>query len=184
MVIRIIIMLTGILIVGQTIFAAQKPIVCTNTYALCNAADCQPIPGMLDKVLCSCSIWKGKNVGFSTCADRKERKTRDSLTALVSTFSFGGGHYKYMTCPSGLPWANCLDHPCLVDDDSPDHRRANCTCDVVRNQGYVTFAGECKTENCSKGIWSGASINGNQQLMKELAKVPGMVPEHAVCIVQ
>ncbi|RDI46095.1 hypothetical protein [Aquicella lusitana] len=167
----------------HTVNAADKqPVVCTNTYALCNAASCQSIPGMPDKVLCSCSIWKGKNIGFSTCEERKEKQTQDGETALVSTFSFGGSHYRYMTCPIGAPWATCLDKPCLINKQAPDTRKANCTCDVIRDQAFVTFAGECDTKNCTKTIWSGATIAGNQQLMRELTKVNDKTNlDHAAC---
>ncbi len=161
--------------------APKQPIICNNTYALCNAASCQPIPGLQAKVLCHCSIWQGKNIGFSECSARKEQQTPDGETALLSTFSFGGGHYKYMTCPADIPWANCLDHPCLVDKLSPDERRAYCTCDLVRGQTYVTFAGKCNTTNCDKAIWSGATVEGNQQLMAELAKMPDIHVEQAMC---
>jgi len=113
---------------------------------------------------------EGKNIGFSTCEERKEKQTQNGEIALVSTFSFGGSHYRYMTCPIGAPWATCLDKPCLVSKQSPDARRANCTCDVIRDKAFVTFAGECEAKNCTKAIWSGATITGNQQLIRELAK--------------
>lgn len=160
---------------------AKQPIICKNKYALCNAAICQPIPGQADKVLCKCSIWKGKNIGFSSCKDRQEKETKDGDQAIVSTFSFGGNHYKYMSCPSGQPWANCLDHPCLIDKNEPDQRRAFCSCDLVREKAFVTFAGECETKHCSKAIWSGASIQGNQELMSYLSKALKIDTSQSIC---
>jgi len=150
--------------------AEMRANVCDNTYALCSAASCQPIPGEAKKVLCSCSVWKGKNIGFTSCGSRAPKKTADGQTTLLSTFSFGGGYYQYMNCPAISAWASCLDKPCFIDKKSPDGRKAVCTCELEQGKPFVTFAGECNTANCNKAIWSGATLEGNQLLMKILSK--------------
>ena len=150
---------------------ASQPIVCDNQYALCNAAACQPIPGVKGKVLCRCSVWNGKNVGYSTCQQRQPQTQRDQK-AIVSTFSFGGSHYQSMNCPAGKPWASCLDQPCFID--SHHQRRAFCTCNIKYNSAYLTFAGGCDVKNCSKAIWSGATQAGNTVLVNALAKSIGL----------
>lgn len=144
----------------------QKPVVCENKYALCSAAACQPIPGQPGKVLCKCSVWDGKNVGYSQCMTRKPRNAAPGVKALISTFSFGGFHYKVLSCPSNVPWASCLDQPCLTDKNDP--RFAYCTCKIVRGQPFVTFAGECQKASCDARVWSGATASGNRTLVQAL----------------
>lgn len=151
--------------------AAKKPIVCNNVYALCNAAACYQIPGIKNKAFCFCTVWKGKNVGYSSCAKRKPVKTPYDRTLLVSTFAFGGGHYKTNICPSGMPWASCLDQPCVRNVKNP--RRAYCTCQILRNTPYLTFATRCKKKNCKQFIWSGASVSANTALVNALVKSLG-----------
>lgn len=152
---------------------ADSPIVCNTRYALCSAAACQKIPSIKGKVLCKCSIWKGYNIGYSSCSQRKK---------LLSTFSFGGSHYRYMKCRAKNLWASCLDQPCKVDKRSIDGRRAFCTCKLMPKSAFVTFAGECQKKYCSAAIWSGASIEGNAELTQALAKVVGQKAlKAAVC---
>lgn len=156
-------------IYGNQTIAARKPIVCTNTYALCNAAACHKIPGLINRVLCKCSIWHGKNIGYSSCQQRKPKMASLDTTKLISTFSFGGEHYKLMTCSHG-PWASCLDQPCYVDKHSPSQRRAYCNCLLKKPSQFVTYAGNCQTKYCRRAIWSGATITGNNILSQQLAK--------------
>lgn len=155
---------------SSTYALSSKPIVCNGTYALCSAASCHHIAGIKGKASCYCSIWNGKNIGYSTCKARQIKTGTDGEKLLLSTFSFGGKHYKYMICPKGTPWTSCLDQKCVIDKQSPNHRRAYCTCKIERNTPYATFAGNCKTKYCSKGMWSGASLTGNKTLMGILAK--------------
>jgi hypothetical protein len=168
------VLLLSFVIAITSFAAAKKPIICNNTYALCNAAQCHKIPGVKNKVLCKCSVWKGKNIGYSTCKMRYMRKTKAGGKRLLSTFAFGGGHYKYMTCQGGNFWASCLDKPCFIDKSSPDGRTAHCTCKLMyTRKAYVTFAGACDQKYCGEAIWSGASVQGNQLLAGMLAKSLG-----------
>lgn len=163
-----------------TAIAAHRPIICNNLYALCNAAACKKIPGIKGKVLCKCSVWRGKNIGYSSCRSRKPKRKPNGRTKLISTFSFGGGHYRYMACPRGV-WASCLDQPCLVAKQSAG-RRAYCTCKLARRSKFVTFAGNCQTKYCSRAIWSGATISGNKKLSQRLAKHLGKpMPMLPIC---
>ena len=146
--------------------ATLHPIVCDSPYALCNAAACQQIPNTKDRALCTCSMWEGKNIGFSSCKQRAKQATLHEQTKLLSTFSFGGMHYKYMTCPSGKPWTTCLDQSCLVDKNDP--RRAYCNCKIQEGTPYVTFAGMCEKNACDKSMWSGAKVQDNLHFMKLL----------------
>ncbi len=176
---RIFLLIIGCIltIASHTTHAAKKPTICNNTYALCSSALCKPIPGSPKKVLCSCSVLKGKNMGYSACAKRKVRKTVSGQHTLLSTFSLGDGHQQYITCPNSTPWANCLDKPCIIEKNAPSQRKAYCTCNIVRKKSYVTFAGKCNPKNCHKAIWSGASFKSNQQFIKAF----GMDPNQAQC---
>lgn len=158
----------------------HKIIVCHNVYALCNAAECTPIAGIKNKALCSCSIWTGKNVGFSSCESRKLKANDYGDQQLRSTFSFGGYHFKVMKCDYAASWASCLDQPCLADKNNP--RRAYCTCQIMSSQPFVTFGGECQKKQCNRVIWSGASEADNKLLMNVLIKeMDGTYPSEVFC---
>jgi hypothetical protein len=146
----------------------QQPIICSGKYALCSAAACQQIPGLKDRALCQCSLWQGKNIGFSSCEQRKPQKNSNEQVKLLSTFSFGGMHFKYMKCPKGNYWTSCLDQPCLADKNNL--RKAHCNCKIESGTPYVTFAGMCDANNCNKSMWSGAKIEDNIKLMILLSK--------------
>jgi hypothetical protein len=139
--------MSGIIMAGP-----PSPIKCSNTYALCSAASCQPIPGQDNKVLCHCSVWEGENAGFSSCEQRKPKVNKQGFKTLTSTFSLGGGHFQYMTCSAKSLWADCLDQPCLVDEKLSDKRHAVCTCNLKFEPNWVTFAGECDTNKCSRSV--------------------------------
>lgn len=164
-------------IVFLTIFTphlafAKQPIVCDGQYVLCNAAPCQQIPGMKDRALCECSLWKGTNVGYSTCQQRKPQAAPFQQTKLLSTFSLGGMHYKYMHCKAKTPWTNCLDQSCFVDKTDP--RKAHCNCKIEQGTNFVTFAGMCDTSNCDKSMWSGALSQDNLKFIKLISEHTGL----------
>jgi len=155
------------LLVLATGYAAKKnPVVCDSPYILCNAAACEQIPGIKDRALCHCTVWEGKNIGYSTCKQRKIIRQEDGQRKLLSTFSFGGMHYKYMQCPANNPWTNCLDQPCFIDKNDP--RKAHCNCKIERGSSYVTFAGMCDSNNCKKSMWSGALEKDNKKFIHVL----------------
>ncbi|QBR83428.1 hypothetical protein E3983_03030 [Legionella israelensis] len=151
-----------------TIAHSKEPVVCDSKYVLCNAAPCQAIPGMKDRALCTCSIWEGKNIGYSACEQRNPQTAPYQQTKLLSTFSFGGMHYKYIHCKAGTPWTNCLDQECFIDKNDP--RRAHCNCKIEEGTAYVTFAGMCDINACDKSMWSGAKADDNLKFMNLLSK--------------
>lgn len=162
------------LLLFHTAYSATtiNPSICFTIYVLCTDAQCQPIPGMDNKALCSCDVNYGYNAGFSTCAARNPIKKNDR-TALLSEYSFDRlSVQSVMTCPSGIAWASCLDQPCYVDSHDPKH--ATCTCDLIRTGVYITQGGSCNLNTCSTIIWSAALANDpnvtamQQGLMKKL----------------
>ena len=60
-----------------------------------------------------------------------------------------------MSCPKGSPWTNCVDMPCTVDPQNSD--RAICSCKIENTQVFFTFGGDCSTNTCATGFWSGAT---------------------------
>lgn len=151
---------------------SKQAVICNGDYVLCNAAACQQIPGVENRALCTCSVWQGKNIGFSSCEQRKAQSGTYKQTQLYSTFSFGGMHYKYMQCPAGKPWTSCLDQRCYVDKNHP--RKAYCNCEIKSGTPYVTFAGMCDSKRCEDSMWSGAKVKDNIELMALLAKGTGL----------
>jgi hypothetical protein len=152
--------------------SVKDAIVCDGHYVLCNAAPCQQIPGEKGRALCECSRWEGKNIGYSSCQQRQPQTGEYRQVKLLSTFSLGGMHYKYMTCNAGTPWTNCLDQECLVDKHEP--RKAHCNCKIEHSTPYVTFAGSCDTAYCYASIWSAALPQDNLDFIKTISTAVGM----------
>lgn len=151
--------------------ASETPIICDQDYALCTSARCIPIPGSLANAICDCVVEKGKSAGYKTCKERKPVQNRYKVTTLISTFSFEQFATKRpMNCPEGLPWTNCVDMLCTVDPQNS--KRALCNCRIERTQAFFTFGGDCNTNTCSTGFWSGATqANGTilrNALMQEM----------------
>jgi len=165
-----------------------KGIVCEGLYALCTSAPCIPDPTDPEKkAVCSCEVADGKSFGMKTCPERKASTDANGVTKVTSTFSFAQAPTKpVLVCPSGKPWTDCLDSPCIVDPRDPLH--AVCTCGIERSGAFVTLGGDCNTITCDTGYWSGATPDTNQavseQLMKEfgidtspMTLCPGMEPK-------
>ena len=137
--------------------AATTPhaIVCEQTYALCTSAKCLPDPNNAGKSLCECAVQQGKSAGFTTCDKRKPYLDQYRATHVISTFSFEQfGSKKSLSCPKGAPWSNCVDMPCTVDPQNSD--RAICLCELNVTQAFFTFGGNCESDACTSGFWSGA----------------------------
>jgi hypothetical protein len=138
-------------------YAGTSPhaIVCEQSYALCTSAACIPDPKNPDKSICDCVVQQGKSAGFTACKKRKPSVDQYNVTHLISTFSFEQfASKKSLTCPKGMPWSNCVDMPCTVDPHNTN--RAICLCQVNTTQAFFTFGGDCKTNACTSGFWSGA----------------------------
>lgn len=115
-------------------------------------------------------------MGFTTCRERSPRgKT------LVSTFSTQNvtSRFHAMTCPTGDPWANCLDVPCQIDPDNPTE--AICPCPIVENGPSLTFGGDCDTRTCSSVIWSAATPPGLTQYATAMRCVDQIVTFPGTC---
>lgn len=131
-------------------------IVCEQTYALCTSAMCIPDPKDPAKLICDCAIQQGKSAGFTSCVKRKPYMDQYRATHLVSTFSFEQfSSKKFMTCPKGKPWSNCVDMPCTVDPQNTNH--AICLCQLSAAEEFFTFGGSCDSNTCATGFWSGAT---------------------------
>lgn len=148
---------------------STPPIVCNQMYALCTSARCIPLPGSANEAICECVTAMGPSVGFTSCDKRKKTFTKYKTIALISTFSFEQFESKKnMSCPKGMPWANCVDMPCTVDPQNK--KRALCTCKIDNTKAFFTFGGTCNTETCATGFWSGATADNAEILRKALSQ--------------
>ncbi|CZG35735.1 TPA: hypothetical protein JBE46_08065 [Legionella pneumophila subsp. pneumophila] len=156
--------------------ASATPIICDQEYTLCTSARCIPMPGNPAKAVCDCVVEKGKSAGYKTCKERKPIRDRYKVTSLVSTFSFEQFAFKRkMNCSEGLPWTNCLDMPCTVDPQNS--KRALCLCTIENTQAFFTFGGDCNTNTCATGFWSGATQENSIILRKALMQEMRLKPK-------
>lgn len=155
---------------SQFVFASSGgSIVCKGQYVLCASAPCVPIPGEKGKAMCYCKIYNGSSIGNKTCAKRQEKTGPYGYKLLTSTYSFAEANKdKVLQCPSGSPWTDCLDAPCVANPAYPGH--AVCTCPIIRTGAFVTYGGNCNKAMCKKRIWSGATQAGYERGSKALMK--------------
>ncbi|WP_156738243.1 thioredoxin family protein [Mycobacterium sp. E2699] len=125
---------------------------CNQTFALCTTAPCVPSPTDPGISVCDCVVVNGYSVGFRNCNDRAQSgsKVRSAFSTVNVNANFG-----VLTCPSGVPWANCLDVECEIDPNNP--AVAKCQCLTVTTGESRTFAGGCQTATCTSTIWSAAT---------------------------
>lgn len=135
-----------------------KGLVCASVYALCTSAKCIPDPlAPEERAICSCEVTSGVNFGFSTCEKRLPITGKYDAKRVISTYSFAQAPVKpVMACPTGKPWTDCLDQPCIVDPADP--LKAACSCKIKRTGAFVTYGGGCNTLTCDTAYWSAASI--------------------------
>ena len=135
---------------------SQAPHVCDQQYALCTSAACIPTHGSSNNAICDCDVLEGKSVGYKTCSERLAYKDKYDATHLFSTFSFEQFTTKKpMNCPKGKAWTNCVDMPCVIDPQNPKH--AICNCPISNTEAFFTFGGDCNSNTCATGFWSGAT---------------------------
>lgn len=156
------------------------PIICDQEYALCTSARCIPTPGSSTDAICDCVVEKGKSAGYKSCEERKPRHDQYNVISLISTFSFAQFTTKRpMNCSKGLPWTNCVDMPCTIDPQNS--KRALCKCTIDHSQAFFTFGGECNTNTCATGFWSGATPEIGAELRKALIQnnqsTPNVMPK-------
>lgn len=156
-------------------YQSNKPsnYLCDHLYALCTSALCVPQPGDPTKAICFCDVDEGKSMGSISCDQLAPSIDKNGIRTVYSTFSFKQFNEgkKSMKCPKDTPWTWCLNKRCTMDPNNP--RKAICVCDVVRDQGeWTTLGGDCNTDTCKTGYWSGATIKafaeGNAFMMKVL----------------
>ncbi|OBG41535.1 co-chaperone YbbN [Mycobacterium sp. E3198] len=125
---------------------------CNQTFALCTTAPCVPSKTDPGISVCDCVVVNGYSVGFRNCSDRAQsgNKVRSAFSTVNVNANFG-----VLTCPSGVPWANCLDVECEIDPTNP--AVAKCQCLTVTTGESRTFAGGCETAACTSTIWSAAT---------------------------
>ena len=155
---------------GLSYAVQNKPIVCTQEYALCTSAPCIPDPRHPDYAICSCAVENGNSVGYKNCKKRMPRQELFNAKQVISTFSFEQFKTKKsMSCVKGTPWTDCVDAPCTVNP--LDQTKAICSCKISQDQGYFTFGGDCDTKTCATGFWSGTIPSASTLLRNALLEV-------------
>ena len=126
--------------------------ICNQTFALCTTAPCVPSTSDPNISVCDCVVVNGYSVGFKPCPERAQagNKVRSAFSTVNVNANFG-----VLTCPSGVPWANCLDVECEIDPTNP--AVAKCQCITVKTGESRTFGGGCDTATCTSTIWSAAT---------------------------
>jgi hypothetical protein len=145
-------------LIGLSYAVQNKPIVCSQEYALCTSAPCIPDPRHHDYAICSCVVENGNSVGYKNCKQRMPKQDQFNTKQVTSTFSFEQFKTKKsMTCLKGTPWTDCVDALCTVNPMDPT--KAICSCKISHDQAYFTFGGDCDTKTCATGFWSGATTS-------------------------
>lgn len=152
--------------------------ICNQTFALCTTAPCTPSPTDPGISVCDCVMQNGYSVGFTSCTERAQRgnSVRSAFSTVNVNPSFG-----VMTCPAGVPWANCLDVDCEIDPHNP--ALAHCWCVTVNNGESLTFGGGCDTTTCTSTVWSAATpdLPGSTQFKKAMKQLGQTVDLPATC---
>ncbi len=157
---------------GYSKVKGERAVICNQQYALCTSAQCIPDPDRPGQSICFCEVHDGKSLGLTSCDKRIAKTDKLGIRHVISTFSFNDFETKKnMTCPSGKPWSNCLDKPCVVDPLDPS--KAICFCSIVRTGAFQTFGGDCDRSKCDNGYWSGATPEANSQSVHILMKALG-----------
>jgi peroxiredoxin len=129
---------------------------CNQPFALCTTASCQPSTTDPNISVCRCVMQNGYSVGYKTCAERAQKGS--SVRSDFSTMNINPS-FRVLSCPTGVPWANCVDVECEIDPTNP--AVALCQCVTVRTGKSFTFGGGCDPTNCASEIWSGASAQSS-----------------------
>lgn len=149
---------------------------CNQTFALCTTAPCTPSTTDPNISVCDCVVVNGYSVGFKPCPERAQSgdKVRSAFSTVNVNANFG-----VLSCPSGVPWANCLDVECEIDPKNP--AVAKCQCLTVKTGQSLTFGGGCSQATCGSTIWSAATPDlpattqyrkGMQQLGQAMVEFP------------
>lgn len=151
---------------------------CNQTFALCTTAPCVPSATDPNISVCDCVVVNGYSVGFKSCSERAQsgRKVRSAFSTVNVNPNFA-----VLSCPSGVPWANCLDVECEIDPTNP--AVAKCQCVTVTTGESLTFGGACETATCTSTIWSAATpdLPGSAQYRKGMKQLNQPVTFPATC---
>jgi hypothetical protein len=153
---------------------------CNQTFALCTTAPCVASTTDPNISVCDCVVVNGFSVGFKPCPERAQsgNKVRSAFSTVNVNANFG-----VLSCPSGVPWANCLDVECEIDPTNP--AVAKCQCITVKTGESRTFGGGCNTATCTSTIWSAATPDlpataqyrkGMKQLGRQMVDFPRTCP--------
>jgi hypothetical protein len=159
----------------------QSMRICDQEYALCTSAKCIPDPSHSKQAICFCEVMKGKSMGTTHCKKLEPKIDANGVQTVYSTFSLEqlSEGKKVMQCPNGTPWTWCLNKKCTVDPMDPN--KAVCICDIMYQEDWVTFGGNCDQVTCQTGYWSGAPIDafheGANLLIKEFDLDPSIIKE-------
>lgn len=171
-------LMCGLVIVISTACYASIPeaspptYLCAQTYAHCLTSSCKPIKSHF--VLCQCEVLQGMSISLTPCDKRKIWTDANHIKHLLSAYSFAKiTHNKTMSCAEGNPWADCIDKPCTINPSDPSH--ALCTCELHTDVAFITLGGNCHTQTCKTGYWSGLNIKMDKLLRKTLAQTPGEI---------
>jgi hypothetical protein len=154
---------------------------CKQEYALCTSARCIPDPLNPKVAICFCDVEEGYSMASVPC-EKTAPANENGIKTVTSAFSLEQlkSGKQVMTCPAGTPWTWCLDKKCTVDPTDP--KKAICICDVVRQDEWITFGGDCDTSTCETGYWSAARIPDFKQGIDFLKKSrPDDVPPIKWC---
>jgi hypothetical protein len=157
--------------------------ICHGRYALCSSAQCRPLKGDKDHVVCRCEgPLHGANIGDSPCAVRD--------TNIISTFSLADliparGHAAKtpMHCAGSdmNRWASCLDAACR-----PVKGGVACTCKLQAISAFTVLGAGCPSDPdklhalCAK-IWSSATDDDFAAGYAKLKPLSAYAPKLAYC---
>ncbi|HEX4211320.1 MAG TPA: hypothetical protein VHY56_13070 [Candidatus Binataceae bacterium] len=142
---------------------AQEFIVCSSTYALCTTALCTPIADTPGFDSCSCNVMTGYSAGQSLCQNVQDTGEGQAILSRYYPIT------SYAYCSNDRPWANCLDSPCLIDQNNPSS--ATCICTETVNQGpylVINADGQYNPATCTTGLHSSATVAGADALTRFL----------------
>jgi hypothetical protein len=128
--------------------------VCKGTFALCTTATCggsttdqvgKPIP-------CACEVKQGFSVGTNACSTVPQEAPTPGQAIPSRYFPI----QSMAVCEGRVPFAMCLDSPCVVDKKDPT--KANCNCNLTASKNYVVVAATASDSMCRSAVWSSASL--------------------------
>jgi len=142
---------------------------CDTPFAACMTSQCQPTSD--GKLSCPCNVQTGSSAGHSECF----LPSLDGSGNLVVLSRYADEFSDRAVCNNDLPWADCLDKPCLIDAADPS--KATCFCDPVQNSGPYVVTGTASTTACNDGkTYSSALIDDDLNITHFLSLSEPAIP--------